>query len=123
MNIQRFKQIIARREWAGNISNEEWDEEIQKCWDEEVAVLIEDIDSSINYLDNQCTPDEFANVSEIIDDLTDQINSDVFIKCFERLCKKYPETAKKYNIPGITQELKEGFESRQASAAATPSVS
>lgn len=65
MNKKRFKEIISKLD-----SLEPNDDLVHaKCWRDEVAVLTEDVNGTIDYLKNECTKDEYSWISEIIENL------------------------------------------------------
>ncbi|WP_216361344.1 hypothetical protein [Gardnerella vaginalis] len=47
--------------------HDEYDYGVEMCNKEEIQILSEDIQSTIEYLKNDCTADEFVWISEIID--------------------------------------------------------
>ena len=57
-----------------------------------------DINSTIAFLKDECSEEQFVWLSEIADEITESTNSSEFIQGLRDLCDKYPETAKKYNI-------------------------
>ncbi len=70
----------------------------KKCWKAEVAILSEDIDSSIDFLTNDCTEDAYTWISEIIDDLIDSTQSRDLLSCYKQLMSKFPNACDTYNI-------------------------
>jgi hypothetical protein len=100
MNKEKFKEIIKERVRISEECYDEWDEGIKKCWNQEIDILIEDIPSTIIFLQNECTADEFSWISEVIEDIAEITNSHEFIDCYKNLMKKFPEESQKYNISG-----------------------
>ena len=94
MDVQRFKEVIKKR----NETHDEYDYGVEMCDKEEVQILAEDIPSTIDYLQNQCTADEFVWISEIIDDLAEKTRSRELVECYKNLMNKYPEETKEYYI-------------------------
>lgn len=68
------------------------------CCKEEVELLAEDIPSTIEYFQNECTEDEFSWISEVIDDLAEKTRSRELIECYKKLMEKFPEEAKRYHV-------------------------
>ena len=68
------------------------------CWKEEVEILSEDIPSTVEYLKNECTADEFVWISEIIDDLAEKTRSRELVECYKSLMGKFPEESKRYHV-------------------------
>lgn len=54
MDVQKIREVIRRR----NETHDEYDYGVEMCDKEEIQILSEDIPSTINYLQNQCTADE-----------------------------------------------------------------
>ena len=100
MNAERFREIIKERIRISEECNDEWDYGIEKCWKEEIDILSEDIPSSIVFLKNECTAEEYSWISEVIDDLAERTNSHELVRCYKELMTKYSEECKKYNIKG-----------------------
>ena len=109
MNIKKFKEVIKRREYIENISNGEWAEGIQECYNQEIAILLEDIPSTIDYLRNECTGDEYVWISEIIDDLAVETNSRELVDCYKKLMTKFPKEWEKYSISGSARSAEEAL--------------
>nr|MDK8582778.1 hypothetical protein [Lactobacillus iners] len=71
MDVQKFREVLKEL----NETEIEYDYGIEMCWKEEVEILSEDIPSTVEYLKNECTADEFVWISEIIDDLAEKTRS------------------------------------------------
>jgi hypothetical protein len=87
MNIRKFKDVIAKRECTNDEAY--WD--VEKCWQDLVEVLCEDMPGTIKYLYSGCTAREFALLSEVLDETVAHIPDMDFIKALRYLAKKYPE--------------------------------
>lgn len=81
--------------------------EAEKCWKKETEILSENIEETINFLDNECTADEFSWISEIFEDIAEKTQSKEFIDCLYRVAQKFPEECKKYNIYGSIEIAKD----------------
>lgn len=94
MDIIKFREIIK------NISSLDPNaySEIEKCWKSEVSILSEDIPGTINFLNSECTEDEYAWISEIIDDLIATTQSKDLLECYKQLMVKFPDACSTYNI-------------------------
>ncbi|EFU78132.1 hypothetical protein [Lactobacillus iners] len=99
MDVQKIREVIRRR----NETHDEYDYGVEMCDKEEIQILSEDIPSTINYLQNQCTADEFFWISEIIDDLAAETQSREIVECYKNLGKKYPDMAKTFNFSGCVK--------------------
>lgn len=104
MDITKFRETIK------NISGLDPNaySEIEKCWQSEVAILSEDIPGTIDFLNNECTEDEYAWISEIIDDLIATTQNADLLECYKKLMTKYPDACSTYNI-AYTVECAEGM--------------
>ncbi len=104
MDINSFREVIKQREETDN----EWDYGIEQCWKKEIEILSEDIPSTIEFLKNECTADEYSWISEVIDDVVDKVPSKELVQCYTELMAKFPEECQKYNIKGVI-EICEGI--------------
>ena len=104
MDVQKFREVFKRRDET----HSEYTYGLEMCWKEEVEILAEDIPSTIEYLQNQCTADEFSWISEIIDDLAEKTKSRELVECYKSLMAKFPEEAKRYHVD-FCIECAEGF--------------
>lgn len=98
MKVDRLRQVIKEREHIEEISQGEWTEGIEACWKEEVDILAENVDDTIMFLESNCTANEFAWISEILDDLIERTRSREIILCYENLQLKFPQEYKEGNI-------------------------
>ena len=104
MDVQKFKEVLKRRDET----HSEYTYGLEMCWKEEVEILSKDIPSTIEYLQNKCTADEFVWISEIIDDLAEKTRSRELVECYKNLMNKYSEETKEYYI-GFCIECAEDF--------------
>lgn len=104
MDVQKFREVLKKRDET----HDEYDYGLEMCWKEEVEILSEDIPSTIKYLKNDCTEDEFSWISEIIEDLAEKTRSRELIECYKSLMAKFPEETKEYYI-GFCVECAEDF--------------
>ena len=98
MNVSVFRDIIKERSRIAIETQDEWDYGIERCWNAEIAVLSENVEETIRFLDQDCTADEFFWISEIFDELVEATQSKALIECFYRVAKKYPAEAARYYI-------------------------
>ncbi len=99
MDVQRFKEVIQKR--INTV--DEYYVGVEECWKEEIEILSEDVPSTVAYLKNDCTADEFAHISDIIDDLAAETQSREIVECYKNLGKKYPDMAKTFNFAGCVK--------------------
>lgn len=107
MNIAEFKKVIERRVQIEEISQGEWADGIEECNKVEIAILSEDIPSTIDYLKNDCTAEEYSWISEVLDDVVEANPSKELVDCYRELMKKFPEECSKYNIIGSIESAEE----------------
>ena len=98
MNIDRFREVIKRREYVSEISQDEWDEAIEECWQQEIEILTEDIPSTIEFLNNKCTAKEYSWISEVLEDMVEKVPSKELVQCYKALMTKFPDECIAYNI-------------------------
>ena len=98
MNIGKFKEIIRERSRITTECSDEWSFGIEKCWNEEIEILGEDVDATISFLQNECTAEEFGWISEIIDNLAERTRSRELVQAYKNLTDKFPEECKESNI-------------------------
>lgn len=63
---------------------------IQECWLKMIDALSENEQQTVIYLEN-CTKEELYYVSEIFEDISERLQSKIFIECLRKLDKKFPE--------------------------------
>jgi hypothetical protein len=103
MNIEKFREVIAELNYVEEISQGEDYFTTEKCWKKEIEILSEDIPSTIEFLKNECTADEYSWISEVIDGVIEIKPSEELVECYKSLMEKFPEECKKYNISGIVE--------------------
>ena len=101
MDIKKFREVIVQHIYVDEISDGEWDEELDRCRAEEVKLLTEDMPSTLEFLKNECTADEYSWISESLDEIADTPHGAEFIECYKSLLDKFPEEDEKYNISGV----------------------
>ena len=109
MNIERFREIIRQREHISKISQDEWDDGIEECWKNEIAVLSEDVMGTVAFLKNECTASEYSWISEVITDLAEQTQNSELVEAFKALARKFPEEAKEYYIANDIQDAEKAI--------------
>lgn len=94
MDVVKFREVIRER----SKMSDEWSFGIEQCWKKEIEILSHDIPSTIEYLKNACTADEYGWISKIIDDLAENTQSKEIIEAYKILMIKYPDEYKKHYI-------------------------
>lgn len=114
MDVVKFREVIRER----SEMSDEWSFGIEQCWKKEIEILSQDIPSTIEYLKNECTADEYGWISEIIDDLAESTQSKELIGVYKSLMIKYPDEYKKHNISSsikFAESALDWFESKKTS--------
>lgn len=75
-----------QRESKKNIED---DYGIQDCCDKMVDILSKDIYETITYLES-CSEEDIYFISEVFEDVSEQLQSKEYIACLRRLDKKFP---------------------------------
>ena len=66
------------------------DPRVVKKWNELTQIFIQNEESTIAYL-NSCCKENVDWISEIFEDISEQLQSSRFIECIEQLAIKYPD--------------------------------
>lgn len=106
MDVQRFKEVIQKR--INTV--DEYYVGVEECWKEEIEILSEDVPSTVTYLKNDCTADEFAWICEIIDGLAVKTRSREIVEAYKNLGKKYPDMAKTFSFEFCASYAEEALE-------------
>lgn len=99
MNVEKFREVIKQRE----VIDDEWDYGIEQCWKQEIALLSEDIYSTIEFLKDSCTAEEYSWISEVLEEVVEMVPSKELVQCYKELMTKFPEEYSKYNIAGVIE--------------------
>ena len=65
---------------------------------ETVKLMTADIQKTIDFLDCDCTEEQFVWLSEVFDEIAEKTKSMEFIEALRRTAARFPEATKKYNI-------------------------
>lgn len=65
------------------------DHGIQDCWDKMVDILSKDIYETITYLES-CSEEDIYFISEVFEDVSEQLQSKEYVDCLRSLDKKFP---------------------------------
>lgn len=98
MNIAKFREVIKERTRISVETLDEWDDGIEKCREEMIQNLCENIESSATFIETECSADELSWISEIWDDVASKTQSIKFIRSLESAIKKFPEEDQKYHL-------------------------
>lgn len=75
-----------------------WDWGVEHCRKKEIELLTANMNETLQYLDEECTGDDFGWISEVFEEIAEITQSKRFIEALRRLAEKYPEETKVYNI-------------------------
>ena len=95
---ERINPILEERERFWTEGQDAWDYGIEQNHKKLIALMTEDINKSIEFLDKDCTADQFSWLSEVFDEIAEITKSQEFIAALKRLAVKYPEETEEYNI-------------------------
>ena len=93
-DIKTVRAIIAER----NATDNEWDDRIEQCWRKLQIALSEDIPGTIHFLLSDCTDDELASISEIMEDLIGETQSIPLIKAYRTAIVLHPQANERYHL-------------------------
>lgn len=107
IDVKSFRDVIKRRIKISKETQDEWDFGIEQCWKEMLKIFCKNIDDTIDFLNTECTSEEYYWISEIFDDITRETQSKKFIDCIEKLQEKFPNACEQCNIAGSIAFAKE----------------
>lgn len=87
MNLKNKIEVILNKRKKLNIND---DDGIQKSWDEIIEVLSEHEEHTIRYLEN-CNKEDLYWISEVFEDIAENLQSQQLIICLKKLDQKYPD--------------------------------
>ena len=82
---------------------------IEKCWKTEIELLTADMNETLQYLESECTADEFSWISEVFEEVAEITQSKRFIEALRKLALKYPKETKEYNIISFIDSAEAGI--------------
>ena len=104
MMIEKLRKAIANRA----STDDEWDYGVQQSWKEVLAIISESLDDTVNFIENDCTPNEFSWLSEIYNKIIDIFPSKRIVIALRKTAIKYPDEVEKYNLNYCIDEA-EGY--------------
>ncbi len=93
--ISLRKKISLENDWQ----TEQW-------WKNISDFMAEQIIETINFIENNCSADDFILLSEIFEDITQKSNNKDFVRCIEKISKKYATECEEYNVFSVIQDCK-----------------
>lgn len=98
LTSDQIDAIIAERYRLSKIFDDEYAYPIQLCWAQLTELLSKNIDETIEYLDKECTEEQYVWMSDVYDFVAKETKSKEFVKALYRLAAKYPEETKENHI-------------------------
>jgi hypothetical protein len=90
---QKYGQLAEKREKIEHI-----DFENDPVILESIELLTKNINETIEFLDNDCTGNQFVWMSEIFEEIAQKTQNREFIQCLYRTADRFPAETKEYNI-------------------------
>lgn len=72
-----------------------------------MSIISENFDGIIDFIENECTTDEFSWLSEIYNEIIDIFPSKKIVEALRKTADKYPEEVEKYNLVYCIDEAEE----------------
>lgn len=94
MTTETIREAIKNR----SLTDDEWDYGVEQCWKTVLALMAGNHDEVVDFIENECTADEFSLLSEIYSDIIDVLPSGKIIDALRKTAGKYPDESKKYNL-------------------------
>lgn len=85
-------------------TDDEWTDGLKICWENETAVLTENMAETIAFFDGECTYDEFLWLGEVFDDVAERTQSKEFMECLYRSAKRFHRDTEEFG--GILTSIK-----------------
>lgn len=86
------------------------DFEIEQCRIKLAKLLTRNIAETNQYLQYECTEEEYLWISEVFDEIARITKDDEFVRCLYQLMKKYEKITEQYNIRLDIEEAEEIIE-------------
>ena len=84
-------------------TDDEWAHGVDLCCNEEIDILSCNIEDTIEFLENECTANEFSWLSEVFDDVAEKTQSRAFVDCLYKVAKKFPDECREYHIDKVLE--------------------
>jgi len=89
----KYPEIIKLRQTEEELP---WDD--MKSIQATIQLFTASLQETIDFLDHDCTADQFSWMSEVFDEISEKLQSWEFIDALRRTAAKYPEETRKYNV-------------------------
>ena len=107
MDIEEFRRTLRERDRVVYTACDEWDSGIERCLEKEFKILTEDVPSTIRYLENDCTAEEFVWIGEVLPDVVRYTRSRDLLDSYRNLSQKYRDESGAFDIQKIIQSAEQ----------------
>lgn len=90
-----FNKIIVERKRIADETMDNWDYGIEQCHEKILAMITDNLQEGLSFLENECSPDDIYWISEMFDEIAAKTQSKEFIAAIHRIHDKMPEDIKK----------------------------
>lgn len=63
-----------------------------------ISLMTRDVSQTVDFIENDCTEEQFIWLSEILDEIVEKTKSPEIIAALRHAAKKYPKATAEYNI-------------------------
>ena len=99
MNTQSIRMIINRRA----ATDDEYQQGVERCWDELSSALASDYDTARRFMLEECTPDEESWVSEVYGEIIRKTQDRRYVDLLRLAAARFPEEDRKYRMREILE--------------------
>ena len=78
---------------------------LQKCWNQEISLMSDNMEETINFILTECSIEEFFWLGEVFEDVANKTQSQAFVKCLRK--KLATITEADYNSQLFTDDFKQ----------------
>lgn len=103
MMTEKIREAIEKR----TSIDDEWDYGVQQSWKAVLSIISENFDGVVDFIENDCTADEFSWLSEIYNEIIDIFPSERIIEALRKTAEKYPKEVEQYNLIYCIDEAEE----------------
>ena len=100
MITERIRKGIAQRSSV----DDEWEYGVQQSWSNILAIISENLEDTVCFIEHNCTGDELSWLSEVFNEIIDIFPTKRIIDALRKAAEKYPAEVKKYHINSCIDE-------------------
>ena len=90
-----FSKVLTERKRIADETLDNWDYGIEQCHEKILAMITDNLEEGIAFLENECDTEAIYWVSELFDEIAAKTQSKEFIAAIHRIYDKMPEDVKK----------------------------